>query len=370
MNMMAQSNNNIASLEKAENVSIQVIYWLYAVAAIIFVMVLVGGATRLTDSGLSITEWAPIRGIFPPLSHEAWIIEFEKYRQIPEYQLINRGMSLSDFQFIFWWEWAHRFLGRFIGLVYFLPMIYFLLRGMIPQGFKRYVWLIFALGGLQGFLGWWMVASGLTDRVDVSPYRLAIHLTLACIIFTSLLLLANAMQRDKSFALHQTNSKIGIAFLILILIQIALGGLVAGLDAGLTYTTWPLMDGAFIPPSQKLWIMAPYWHNLIENPLTVQFIHRSGAYILWCLALIYWLYLRFFGSPTPQTYIAGLLLTAITVQAVIGIATLLMQVPLWLALLHQGGALIVLMIGVWHLEKCLQEAPTTRKSGHFNQALS
>ena len=241
--------------------------WLWCVAALVFLMVFVGGATRLTDSGLSITEWRPITGVIPPLTAEGWETELEKYRQIPEYQRINRGMSMAEFQFIYWWEWGHRFLGRLVGLAFVVPLVWFAARKALPPRSMPKLLGLLALGGLQGFIGWWMVASGLVDRVDVSQYRLGVHLTMAAIILAAIAWVAQGMKPlearlEERRAQPAVGSVMAGLFVLFVLFQIFLGALVAGLDAGLTYTTWPLMDGDFIPPMAKLFIQSrgsPIW---------------------------------------------------------------------------------------------------------------
>jgi len=229
--------------------------WLYAVAALVLVMVLVGGATRLTESGLSITEWQPVTGALPPLSEGQWQAEFQKYQAIPQYRELNRGMSLAEFKTIFWWEWAHRFLGRLIGAAFLFPFLWFLWRGWIASELRPRLWLIFALGALQGAVGWWMVASGLADRVEVSQYRLATHLLLACLILTALVWTAQRTGRNAVPAPGRIRGT-AAALVILALLQIYLGALVAGLRAGLIYNTWPLMDGRFVPDAARLWTLA------------------------------------------------------------------------------------------------------------------
>lgn len=321
--------------------------WLYAICVLIFAMIVVGGATRLTDSGLSITEWKPIHGVIPPLSVAEWEEELEKYRQIPEYQLVNKGMSLEEFKFIFWWEWGHRLLGRVIGLAFFVPMVWFWWRGRIERWLLP--WLVggFVLGGMQGVVGWWMVVSGLAERVDVSQYRLATHLTLACLIFIYLFGLARylavASVSRAPAATQRSRPFLGLAKLMLVLLvaQIFLGGLVAGLKAGLTFNTWPLMDGAFIPSG--LWTMTPVWANHFENVLTVQFQHRMTAYLI--VALGFWAMWAVYRSEAAR-HLRGAahgVAVALLAQMVIGIATLLGHVPFWLALAHQGFIVIVMI---------------------------
>ena len=226
--------------------------WLIAVATLIFVMVIVGGATRLTESGLSIVEWKPVTGTLPPLSDAEWQAEFAKYQAIPQYQL-NRGMTLADFKTIYWWEWTHRFLGRFIGAAFLLPFLWFLWRGWIEPGLRARLWIIFGLGALQGAIGWWMVTSGLAGRVDVSQYRLATHLTLACVIYAAIVWTAVVLHpAPRSWMAPPRVRVSAVILLALVLVQIYLGALVAGLDAGLIYNTWPLIDGHLVPGGARV----------------------------------------------------------------------------------------------------------------------
>lgn len=330
--------------------------WLWCVAALVFLMVFVGGATRLTDSGLSITEWRPITGAIPPLSAEGWEAELEKYRQIPEYQQINRGMSMSEFQFIYWWEWGHRFLGRLVGLAFVVPFVWFAVRKALPPRSTPKLLGLLALGGLQGFIGWWMVASGLTERVDVSQYRLGVHLTMAAVILASIAWVAQSMKPiTADFGARRAQAAPGTAFAALlsvfVLAQIFLGALVAGLDAGLTYTTWPLMDGNFIPPAAKLLIQSPWYVNFGENPLTVQFIHRMGAYGLLGFALFHAWRMHRMAGDRRDAKMASALAIAIALQAVIGIVTLLTQVEMEWALIHQFWAFMILVVSVLHVAR-------------------
>ena len=327
--------------------------WLWCVAALVFLMVFVGGATRLTDSGLSITEWRPITGVIPPLTAEGWETELEKYRQIPEYQRINRGMSMAEFQFIYWWEWGHRFLGRLVGLAFVVPLVWFAARKALPPKSMPKLLGLLALGGLQGFIGWWMVASGLVDRVDVSQYRLGVHLTMAAIILAAIAWVAQGMKPleaklEERRAQPAVGSVMAGLFALFVLFQIFLGALVAGLDAGLTYTTWPLMDGDFIPPMAKLFIQTPWFANLGENPLTVQFIHRMGAYALFGFALWHAWRMRRMAEDRRDAKMATVLAIAVFVQALIGIITLLTQVEMEWALIHQFWAFVILVVAVLH----------------------
>lgn len=339
--------------------------WLAVMVALVFAMIVVGGATRLTDSGLSITEWKPILGAIPPLSAADWQEAFEKYRQIPEYQLQNKGMSLEAFKFIFWWEWAHRFLGRLIGLAFAVPFVWFWATGRLRRAQILGFVTLFVLGGLQGFAGWYMVQSGLVDRVDVSQYRLALHLTLAMVIFAGLvwaLLQAGRGGATRTPALRAPGGVAGqvvpaawfrsalIAPALIIaalFLQIVLGALVAGMKAGLVYNTWPTMNGAWVP--EGLFQMAPWYINAFENATLVQFNHRVMAYVL--TALVVWQVIRVMrhgASPLERSSAIALAL-AVAVQATMGIWTLLAHVPLWLGLVHQGGAAVVLGVAVWHL---------------------
>ncbi|TMJ04523.1 MAG: heme A synthase [Alphaproteobacteria bacterium] len=331
--------------------------WLYAVAALIFAMVLVGGATRLTESGLSIVEWKPVTGTLPPLSEAGWQAEFDKYKTIPQFQHLNSAMTLAEFKTIFRWEWAHRLMGRIIGVAFLLPFLWFLAKGWIREGLRWRLWTIFGLGALQGAVGWWMVASGLADRVEVSQYRLATHLVLACVIFAAIVWTAARMAR----APIEVPSRIhagAVALLVLVLIQIYLGALVAGLRAGLTYNTWPLIDGSFIPDTARLFHDTPMWRNFFENTLTVQFSHRMTAYTLWLGAVMH-------AVDAARTVRRGPVLThalalagLVTIQAALGILTLLYQVPIGLALAHQAGAILVLALATVHAQSLTARSAT------------
>jgi len=323
--------------------------WLYCVAAMIFLTLVVGGATRLTESGLSITEWKPVTGVLPPLSDAAWQAEFDKYRQIPQYQQVNKGMSLDAFKTIFYWEWSHRLLARTTGFVFLLPFLFFLARGMIPRGLKTRLWLIFAGGAALGAVGWWMVSSGLagSNLTSVSQYRLAFHLTLACAVYYAVVWTARGLlPQDQPAAPRLRLAALAIA--LMVLFQIYLGALVAGLDAGLIYNTWPLIDGAFIPEAARLWHIDPAWRNLFENTLTVQFVHRMMAYAIWLVAAWHawdaWASRRAAGGALT-------VFALITSQAVLGILTLLHQVPLSLAIAHQAFAVMVLTAAVIHAQR-------------------
>jgi cytochrome c oxidase assembly protein subunit 15 len=328
--------------------------WLLAVAALVLLTVLVGGATRLTESGLSIVEWRPVTGTVPPLTASAWDLEFEKYKTIPQYQSVNRGMTLDEFKTIYWWEWTHRLLGRLIGAAFLLPFLWFLWKGWIGPGLRWRLWVLFVLGGLQGAVGWWMVASGLADRISVSQYRLAFHLTLACVIYAALIWTVQRLTPSPAASGPALRYSAAV-LLILVLVQIYAGALVAGLDAGQTYNTWPLIDGALVPAADRLFLVSPAWRNLFENHLTVQFMHRMLAYLLWLAALLH--ALDTWRRHDPARASALTLAILVTAQAGLGIATLLQQAPIGLSLLHQGMALLVLTVAVLHAAHSAATAP-------------
>jgi heme a synthase len=321
------------------------------VASLIALMVVVGGATRLTESGLSIVEWKPVTGALPPLTGAQWEQAFEGYKAIPQYQKMNADMSLTEFKTIFWWEWSHRLLGRVIGAVYLLPFLYFLWRGGMSGELKRRLWLIFGLGGLQGAVGWWMVASGLSERTEVSQYRLATHLVLALLIFAAIVWTLRRLTELRPPVVPTRLKLASTALLALTFVQLYFGALVAGLRAGLVYNTWPAIDGALIPSAAGLWFDTPWWRNLFENTLTVQFEHRMTAYALLALAL--WHAVDAIRSRAGASAINGALwlLCVITLQAVLGILTLLNQVPIGLALMHQACAIAVLTLAVMQAER-------------------
>ncbi|MGL3109211.1 COX15/CtaA family protein [Bradyrhizobium sp. BR 1432] len=324
--------------------------WLIAVAALIALMVLVGGATRLTESGLSIVEWKPVTGSVPPLTETQWIEAFEAYKRIPQYRELNAGMSLSEFKEIFWWEWSHRLLGRFIGVAYLLPFLFFLWRGGLPGELKRRLWLLFAFGGLQGAVGWWMVASGLSERIEVSQYRLATHLMLALLIFAGIVWTVRRLKERPQIAVPPRLRFTSALLLVVTFVQIYFGALVAGLRAGRAYNTWPQIDGAFIPSADRLWFETPWWRNLFDNVLTVQFEHRMTAYALFVLAALHAVDAVRSRAGTAASG-ALWLLAAVSLQAVFGILTLLNQVPIGLALAHQAVAIIVLTLAVMQVER-------------------
>src|SRR6185369_1638153 len=298
--------------------------WLGAIAALIVAIILVGGATRLTDSGLSITEWQPIMGAIPPLSDADWTHAFQAYQKIPEYTEIKRGMSLEEFKTIYWWEWAHRFLGRLIGAAFFVPFVVFWLAGYIPRILLPRLAGLFVLGGLQGAVGWYMVKSGLVDRTDVSQYRLAAHFGVALLILGYTLWLLFGLGKDEQTRRDVPRSRaptwVAGAILLLMFLQLLAGALVAGLDAGFGFNTWPLINGAFVP--DRLGEASPWYLNLFENPLTVQFDHRMLGYMVVAstLAQLAWLALK----RAPYQLIGSALTLALLalLQAVLGVWTL------------------------------------------------
>lgn len=318
--------------------------WLMILALLVAAMVLVGGATRLTDSGLSITEWAPVMGSVPPLSDADWQAAFNAYKATTEFQEQNHWMTLADFKPIYWWEWGHRFLGRFIGLVWLAGFVFFLAARKIPPGWTGRLLLIGVLGGAQGALGWWMVASGLTGRLDVAPYRLAAHLGLAFLIFALLLWYALRVRHDQVETLQRRRRREGTlmgwsgALIALVFLQILSGALVAGLDAGRGYVDWPLMQGAFFPEDGL--DMTPAWLNAFENPALAQFDHRIIAYVILVAAIL-------FVWRTARVAHAGVRAwgwrvgAIVLVQVALGIVTVMHASPLGLALAHQTVALIL-----------------------------
>jgi heme a synthase len=325
--------------------------WLYSIAVLIVAMVMVGGATRLTGSGLSITEWKPIMGAVPPLNDADWQDAFHKYHDIPQFKLINRGMNLDEFKGIYWWEWSHRFLGRLIGVVFLVPLLIFWARGAISRPLLPKLVGIFVLGGLQGALGWFMVMSGLAERTSVSHYRLAAHLGLAVITLAAVLWVAFGLAQNEESARPRTQSRgIATTLLALIYVQILAGALVAGMRAGMGYNTWPLMDGAFVPIG--LGAMQPWWLNAFENALTVQFDHRILAYAIVALALVNTLI-----AAREVRGIAATLLLAVLGQATLGIFTLLAQVPVGLALTHQVAAIAVFALALYQVHHTSRVTP-------------
>jgi heme a synthase len=332
-------------------------WWLTAIALLIAIMVLVGGATRLTESGLSIVEWKPVTGTLPPLTEAQWAEAFEGYKTIPQYRELNAGMNLAEFKTIFWWEWSHRLLGRFIGVAYLLPFLWFLWRGALRADLKRRLWIIFGLGALQGAVGWWMVASGLTQRVEVSQLRLATHLVLALLIYAAIVWTLRRLGQRQSVVVSSRLKITGLLLLALTFVQLYLGALVAGLRAGRVYNTWPGIDGALIPSVVRLFFEEPWWRNLFDNTLTVQFEHRMVAYTLLVLAILHAVDAVRLRAGTAIVNGAVWLAAAITLQVVLGILTLLQQVPILLALAHQAVAIVVLTLAIFQAERLAARQP-------------
>jgi cytochrome c oxidase assembly protein subunit 15 len=313
-------------------------------------MVVVGGATRLTQSGLSITHWNLVSGVVPPLSNADWQAEFRNYQQIPQYRELNRDMTLGEFKGIFWWEWAHRLLGRLIGVVVAVPLILFWWRGMIGAALAKRLAVILGLGALQGALGWWMVSSGLagSGRTSVAPYRLAMHLTLAVLLFAAVVWTARSLRLRRDDAPPTTVVRVGAwAVLAMAFVQLFLGAVTAGLHAGLSFNTWPLMDGTLIPSAAQLFPSEPAWLDLFRNPMTAQFFHRMGAYLLFALAI---LHAATAWGCGPAARRALAVLAMVTVQATLGILTLVNVVPIPLALCHQFGAIILVALATVDVE--------------------
>jgi cytochrome c oxidase assembly protein subunit 15 len=352
----------MADLDKTSNLYPRAVrLWLFAAAAMIFLTLVVGGATRLTESGLSIVEWKPVTGVLPPLFENEWQAEFTKYQAIPQYRELNRDMSLKSFKAIYWWEWSHRLLARATGAVFLLPFLFFLWRGAIPHGLRARLWTIFAAGGALGAVGWWMVSSGLagSERVSVSQYRLAFHLSLACTIYAAILWTAGQLA---PLPRNDAPARLRIGALIialLVLLQIYLGALVAGLDAGIVYNTWPLIDDSIVPSSDRLWFIQPAWRNLFENTLTVQFDHRMVAYAIWVIAGLHAIDAR---QARRGASGAVFLAAAVTLQVGLGVTTLLYQAPLALALAHQMLAILVFTIAVVHAGRLSHR--TTSRMAH------
>jgi cytochrome c oxidase assembly protein subunit 15 len=318
--------------------------WLLACCALVFLMVVVGGVTRLTHSGLSIVEWKPLVGTLPPLDDAQWQETFDKYKLTPEYREVNKGMNLAEFKGIFWWEYYHRLLGRLIGVAFLLPYLWFLARRRVPPGYAGRLAGIFVLGGLQGAMGWYMVKSGLVDDPRVSQFRLTAHLGLAFVIFAAMFWTALSLLRAPTAAAAPVVRDLGrwaLWLALLVFVMVLTGGFVAGIRAGFAYNTWPLMNGELVPP--ELFMLEPWWRNFFWNMATVQFQHRLVAYALaLAVAWLWWRVVATPGVPAVARVGTHLLLAAIVVQIALGISTLLLVVPLSLAAAHQAGAVVVL----------------------------
>ena len=351
--------------------------WLLIVAALVVVMIVVGGLTRLTHSGLSITEWEPVMGVIPPLSGADWSEAFAKYQQVPEYKALNPGLTLPEFKQMYWWEWTHRFIGRVAGVVFLIPFLIFLWRRWIAGKLAIWLGIVFLLGAAQGALGWWMVESGLAGRTDVSQYRLAAHLGLAFLLFGALFWTALDVSRTPDVrvgtafgllrATHEGDDRArGAArrawlwsalFLLIVFKQIILGALVAGTDAGFTNNDWPLMNGQLVPDG--LFDISPWWLNFFENVTTIQFQHRLGGYIVGLAALALWISNERSGIRAlkgPGRHVFGVAM----LQIVLGVWTLMSAVPVTLAAAHQLMAVALFAAALYHLHVARSVSKTGR----------
>lgn len=328
-------------ISKADAPNRAVVLWLLTMCALLALMIVVGGATRLTDSGLSITEWRPVTGALPPLSDAAWLSEFEKYKTIPEYHQVNLGMSLAEFKKIYWWEWGHRFLGRVIGFVFLVPLAFFALTRRIDRKLGLKLFGLFVLGGLQGALGWWMVSSGLTERVDVSQYRLAAHLGLALLLFAAMVWIALDLSGPPVRGARHRLAPFAVALLAGVYMQMILGAFVAGLRAGRVYNTWPLMEGRVVP--EAYFDGPPRFLDLFETAAAAQFNHRLGAYLLFAAAAVMLIAAR--KSILEKR--ARMLFAVVLAQATLGVWTVVAGTPLALGLAHQAMALMVLSAALY-----------------------
>ena len=334
------------SLEARKN-DRPVAIWLISVAAVIFCMILLGGATRLTHSGLSMVDWKPIMGIVPPLSTADWMATFKLYQQSPEYLKVNAGMSLSDFKAIFYFEYGHRLLGRLIGLLFLVPFLIFWFRGKIKKSLLPSMVLMFVFGGLQGVLGWYMVKSGLVNNPQVSQYRLTAHLMAAMLIYGYILWVAFGLLKKPVANIAASNKLffVSLAFTLLIALMMASGGFVAGTKAGFTFNTFPLMGDHFIP--EGMYSMQPFWLNWFENITTVQFNHRMFAYLLVLIVPVWAFVVRRLNVTDRSNTAAHLLMAVLITQVSLGVATILLQVPTVLGVIHQGGAVALFTVALF-----------------------
>jgi len=313
--------------------------WLFACCALVFVMVVIGGITRLTHSGLSIVEWQPVMGAIPPLNDQQWAQTFAKYQQTPEFKLRNHDMTVEGFKGIFWWEYIHRLMGRLIGLAFLLPFLYFLARRRLDADVAWTLGGIFILGALQGAMGWFMVQSGLVDEPRVSSLRLAAHLGLAFLIFACMFWVAlGLIRRERSPVSDGMRGRAG-GMVALVFLMVLSGALVAGIRAGYAYNTWPLMNGHFIPP--EILLVEPWYANIAYNMATVQFIHRTLAMVIALMAIGLWIDVRREPPNDRARRWSTILLLVVAAQVAIGIGTLLLRVPVNLGVLHQAGSLVV-----------------------------
>ncbi len=332
-----------------------VIYWLLTGCLLLFIMVVVGGITRLTNSGLSMSDWHLVTDTFLPSSDAQWEAEFEIYKQYPEYQKINQhkadGFSLDDFKFIYFWEWFHRFIGRIIGLVFIIPFLYFLFTKRLSKSTLKKCLVLLFMGGFQGFLGWFMVKSGLVDRPDVSHYRLALHLTFAFLTFAYTLWVALDLLYPQKTEVFGSLKKLARISFVLLIVQIIYGGFVAGLNAGLVHNHWPLMtEGKLL--HETVWIEeTPLINNFLEGKSGVQFVHRTLAYIVVFSFLFLWWKSKSFKITLPAKNGLNVLLLFVFIQFLLGVFTLLYQVPFWLGLIHQAMAFLLLSAMTFSLHR-------------------
>ncbi|WP_457796870.1 COX15/CtaA family protein [Methylocystis sp. S23] len=338
--------------------------WLWAVVALVFLMVIVGGATRLTESGLSIVEWKPVTGAIPPLSEKEWAQAFEDYKQIPQYRELFPDMDLAGFKFIYAWEWAHRLLGRLIGVVFAVPLVWFWATKRLPSSVKPKLVGILALGALQGGVGWWMVSSGLVHRTEVAQERLAIHLIIAAFIFSSCLWVAGGLGPRRESSAHDHIGRLraaGLAILALVFVQLFMGGVVAGLRAGLVENTWPLIGGAFIPSADVLFPKEPWWSNIVDTPVTAQFFHRMIAYAIFAAAALHLVDALMNAGGRARSG-AIILFGHVVGQIALGVATLLLVEPpyagaphILLALAHQALGMGVLAVATLQARRLVDD---------------
>ncbi len=321
--------------------------WLFLCCAAIFAMVVLGGVTRLTGSGLSMVQWEPLMGILPPLDHAQWQETFRLYQQFPEYKLRNYSMNLAEFKSIFWLEYFHRLLGRAIGVIFFVPLLYFIVTGRVRKSLIPRLAGMFVLGGLQGLMGWYMVKSGLVDNPHVSPYRLTAHLGLAFIIYAYIFWTALDLYfpRTSGMAISRRLKQAALLLTLGIFITVLSGGFVAGLKAGYAFNTFPLMDGHLVPES--IFALSPLWTNFFENIATVQFDHRVMATLMFLLIPLFWLFATRRELPPRARLGSHLLLAMLVVQISLGISTLLLYVPIPLAAAHQAGALVLFTLALF-----------------------
>jgi len=327
--------------------------WLFVMCAMVFAMVVLGGVTRLTHSGLSMVNWHPISGWLPPMDDAAWMAEFENYKQFPEYQKINKGMDLAGFKAIFWFEFSHRLWGRLIGVAFLLPFLFFLVKGWVTRPLAPKLVFMFVLGGLQGVLGWFMVKSGLVDNPDVSQYRLTAHFSAAMLIYGYMFWVALGLLYPErhDFGISGADRLRGGAFIVVAWVALTLvsGGFVAGLDAGFLYNTFPLMEDRLIPV--EAYELSPVYLNFFEHPVTVQFNHRTLAELLFVFVFLFWLRSRAFGLHERTRFVTNALMVMICIQVALGISTLLLVVPVTIAAAHQAGAVVLLTLALWTLHE-------------------